>query len=123
MNFPKSFYTALSEDTLFEVKGGTKRDSFLEIWMVEVDNRVFARSWSKSERSWFTAFLEEGQGEIRYRGNVLKVEGIQVNPTDPVHSKINQAYLLKYTQEGNRYYAEGITQPQYVHYTLEFKPI
>lgn len=123
MTFPESLYTALQEDTLLKVKGGTSRDRFLEIWMVTVDNRVFARSWSKSERSWFTAFLEEGLGEIGYRNQVLQVSGVKVSNDDPIQDKINQAYLTKYTQEGNRYYAEGITQSEYRDYTLEFKPI
>lgn len=120
MKFPDSFYSALQEDTLLKVKGGAQRERFLEIWMVAVGDRVFARSWSKSKRSWFTAFLEEGIGAVAYRNKEIQVKGEKVAPNDPIQADINKAYLLKYTQEQNKYYAEGITQDEYLDYTLEF---
>ena len=41
------FYEYLESNTLVEIKGGTKRNRFLEIWMVSVNKRIFARTWKK----------------------------------------------------------------------------
>lgn len=120
MPFPNSFYPYLQETTLVGIKGGSTRKSFLDIWMVAVGDRVFARSWNKSERSWFTAFRETGIGEIRYGERVLQVKGTVLESGDDLHPLINSAYLQKYTQAKNLPYAHGITQAEYTSYTLEF---
>lgn len=120
MPFPSSFYPYLQANTLIGVKGGSTRKSFLDIWMVAVGERVFARSWNKSERSWFTAFRETGIGEIRYGERILQVKGTVLAASDDLHPLISAAYLQKYTQAENLPYAQGITQPEYVHYTMEF---
>ncbi|MEO0895635.1 MAG: DUF2255 family protein [Bacteroidota bacterium] len=120
MPFPNDFIQFLHQHTLVGIKGGEQRKTFLDIWMVEVGGRVFARSWSKSERSWFTAFQQESFGEIRYGKSILRVKGIKLSHDPNLSDNINQAYLTKYTQEQNIRYAQGITQPEYVDYTMEF---
>ncbi len=120
MIFPNDFYTFLSNNTLVEIKGGFERETFLKIWMVEVNNRVFARSWNKSPRSWFTEFIKTGKGQIKYGDKIITVKGKKLNPNDETQDLINKAYLEKYTQENNIKYANGITQPEYANYTLEF---
>jgi hypothetical protein len=42
--FPVEFYKYLEENALVEIKSGENRTKFTEIWMVIVDERVFARS-------------------------------------------------------------------------------
>ncbi|MBF8964657.1 DUF2255 family protein [Pontibacter sp. FD36] len=118
-SFPTDFIAYLGSSTLVGVKGGVERETFLNIWMVEVAGRVFARSWTKSNRSWFTAFLEEGVGQIQYGQQVLNVRGEQVRDTD-LNLQVDQAYRAKYTQEHNLPYVAGITQPEYHNYTMEF---
>ena len=46
--FPADFPHYLKNHTLIGIKGGRERDSFLNIWMVEVDGRYFSRSWNKN---------------------------------------------------------------------------
>ncbi|MCB0633193.1 MAG: DUF2255 family protein, partial [Lewinella sp.] len=120
MSFPSSFYQHLQKHTLTGIKGGRQRPSFLDIWMVTVEGRVFARSWNKSARSWFTAFQETGEGEIKYGDRVICVRGRQPEDDPQLTAQINQAYLRKYTQPENIPYAEGITKPEYAAYTMEF---
>jgi len=117
--FPEDFLTYLKQNTLAGVKGGLVRETFLNIWMVEVDGRVFARSWEKSSRSWFTAFQEQGTGQIKYGDKVMNVSGITNNDPDQ-NLLIDEAYRKKYTQEHNLFYVNGITQPEYRNYTMEF---
>ena len=119
MTFPENFYSYLRSNTLVGIKGGIERESFLEIWMVEVNNRVFARSWNKSPRSWFTEFIKTGKGQVKYGNDILIVEGNKLDAKDDMHKLINQAYLEKYNQKENVKYAKGITQPEYANFTLE----
>jgi hypothetical protein len=120
MNFPSDFYQHLSDNSLTEIKGGTTRETFLEIWVVAVGGRVFARSWNKSPRSWFTAFISEGVGEIKFGEQVFKVTGKQLASDDPIHRAIDDRYLEIYDQPHNLMYSQGIAKPEYYGYTMEF---
>lgn len=118
--FPKEFHTYLANNTLIEVKGGRERPTFLPIWMVEVENRIFARSWNKSEKSWFTEFQKTGVGEIKYGEKIINVKGGKIHPEDPINQKVSEAYILKYDQPQNLKYSKGISQPEYFDFTMEF---
>jgi len=120
MSFPSEFYNYLESHPLIQIKGGTERDSFLNIWMVEVEGRIFARSWNKSAKSWFTEFQKTGVGEIKYGNDIMKVIGKKLEKQDSLNKLIDQAYLLKYTQPEKLKYAIGISQPEYADYTMEF---
>lgn len=120
--FPTDFYAYLASHTLIEIKGGTSRDTFTSIWMVAVGERVFARTWEKSERSWFTALLREGAGEIRYGATVIPIRGIKIERQPDLNEQINQAYKAKYTQPESLMYVNGITQPEYADCTVELVP-
>ncbi|HMR43303.1 MAG TPA: DUF2255 family protein [Saprospiraceae bacterium] len=118
-NFPPDFYEHLKQNTLTGIKAGSRRDSFLDIWMVNVEGRIFARSWGKSEKSWFTALLQEKTGQIKYGDRIINIEGIPCKDA-ALNAKIDQAYLARYTSSENLPYAIGITQPEYAGYTMEF---
>ncbi|RMA65793.1 DUF2255 family protein [Ulvibacter antarcticus] len=120
MSFPNSFYSHLKVNNYTGIIGGRERETFLEIWVVAVNKRVFARSWDKSERSWFTAFLNSGIGKLQYGDEVIEVEGKKLKKTDSFHQKINEAYVKRYTEKENIYYAQGISQPEYADFTIEF---
>ncbi|MBS2213657.1 DUF2255 family protein [Carboxylicivirga mesophila] len=119
-HFPIDFYEYLEANTLIEIKGGNTRETFLKIWMVQVDNRVFARSWNKSPKSWFTEILKTGLGQIKYNNQVINIHGKKVDKDDAINLHIDKAYLDKYNQAHNLKYTKGITQPEYANYTMEF---
>lgn len=118
--FPLDFYQFLEENTLIGIKGGKTRTTFLKIWMVTVDGKVFARSWNKSEKSWFTEFQKSGCGQIEYDNKIINVKGRKLKKSDFMNKSIDKAYIEKYTQPKNLKYVEGITQPEYANYTMEF---
>lgn len=120
MSFPADFYSHLKDHNYTLIKGGMDRKNFLEIWIVEVDRRIFARSWNKSERSWFTAFLDSGVGQLKYGNKIINVKGKKLDSNSEMHELINQAYLKRYIEAENIFYAKGISQPEYRDYTLEF---
>ena len=120
MGFPAEFFNHLETHNYTEIKGGITRTTFLEIWVVAVGDRVFARSWNKSAHSWFTAFLETGNGQLKFGDTIIDVSGIKVQPRLAIHKSINEAYRNRYTEKENTYYVNGITQPEYEAYTMEF---
>ena len=73
MIFPIEFYKFLKENTLVEIKSGNHRNKFTEIWMVNVDGRIFARSWNKNLNGWMNDFLTNKSGEIKFGENILNV--------------------------------------------------
>lgn len=118
--FTKDFYTYIANNTLVEIKGGLLRPTFLKIWMVEVEKRIFARSWNKSDKSWFTEFQKTGIGEIKYGDKIILVKGEKLNPQNLINQKICTAYIHKYDQPENLKYSKGISKPEYFDYTMEF---
>ena len=117
----KELIEYLNNNTLIEIKGGLEREKFIEIWMVNVDNRIFARSWNKSKKSWFTEFQKIGVGQIKFGEKILNVFGKKTQKDDEINEKIDETYLRKYIQPENINYAKGITQPEYADYTMKFK--
>ncbi|MBN8684151.1 MAG: DUF2255 family protein [Chitinophagales bacterium] len=117
--FPPDFYEHLQINSLTGIKAGQNRSTFLDIWMVNVEGRIFARSWGKSEKSWFTTLQQEPFGQIQYGDKVLNIRGVKCE--DPnLNRQIDEAYLQRYTTEASRPYAIGISQPEYADYTMEF---
>ncbi len=120
MGFPKDIFAHMEAHNYVEIKGGVQRDTFLEIWMVSVNERIFARSWNKSKRSWFTAFLDTGIGQLKYGDKIISVKGEKLNKNSEMHPLINEAYRARYNEPENIYYSEGISKPEYADYTMEF---
>lgn len=119
MMFPVELIEYLDSHTLIEIKGGVDRETFLKIWMVSVDNRIFARSWTMSSKSWFTEFVKQEIGQLKFGENVITVSGKQLFD-DELNRLVDQAYKQKYTQQENIIYVNGITEPKYHNYTMEF---
>lgn len=118
--FPESFYQHLANHTLTRIKAGPQRERFTPIWVVRVGQRVFARSWNKSESGWFGSLQQTGVGQLQYGDTILSIRARQLPADDAVHAEIDAAYLSRYTQPENVPYAQGISQPEYAQYTMEF---
>ena len=110
----------IKNNSLIGIKAGNKRDSFLEIWMVIVDGRVFARSWGLATRSWYNAFKEDNTGEILCGEAIHKIKAIVPDDIEALTKQINKAYLDKYDYGSNSYYANGIIEEKHAIKTMEF---
>lgn len=119
-SFPSDFSEYLKQNNHIGIKGGRERSSFLEIWMVEVEGRYFSRSWNRSLKSWYTEFVSTGIGQISYGETIINVRGRKLPDNDPFQEKINFAYRKRYAQPENIFYSDGISQPEYADYTMEF---
>ena len=114
----------IKSSNLIGLKAGHERETFLEIWMVVVDNRIFARSWGFAERSWYNYFLNDSSGEIKCGDEVFQIEAVVPDNDDEFNEKISEAYLKKYSNsEHNLKYAKGIVREAHVNKTMEFRTV
>lgn len=110
----------IQNNTIIGVKAGLQRPEFLEIWMVVVQNRIFARSWGLAERSWYNTFLEKPEGEIQCGETIYSIKALIPQDINDLTEEINEAYLTKYNTGHNIPYSQGIIQEKHVARTMEF---
>jgi hypothetical protein len=110
----------IQHHSLTGIKAGQERPHFLDIWMVVVEGRIFARSWGLSANSWYHTFLKHPQGAIRCGEQEFAIEARVPSDLEQLTPAINQAYLSKYNSEHNRSYAQGIVQAPHTAHTMEF---
>lgn len=110
----------VQSNNLIGIKAGSERPDFLEIWIVTVRDRIFARSWGIAERSWYNTFLKDPAGKIKCGNHIYTIKAIIPDDIDQLTEEINQAYLAKYNSEHNRQYAIGIIKDKHVEKTMEF---
>jgi len=91
--------------------------------MVEVEGRIFGRSYQLSERSWYTAFLNGDNGDIRCGKEIIPVKGSKPADIDVINGAINKAYEKKYLVKAyNKKWVDGLAQAERVARTMEFIP-
>src|SRR5215831_8238287 len=95
--FSKAFLKRIQETQITSVRIGEGRTKFTGIWMVEVNSRVFARSYNLSERSWYTALLNGDKGDIKCGKQVVPVNGARLVDDEILTNAINKAYEKKYS--------------------------
>ena len=122
--FSKAFLKCIRETEINSVRVGKDRTKFTGIWMVEVEDRVFARSYYGADRSWYTAFLEGSTGAIKCGEGIINVSGKKPSDAGIITEAINKAYEKKYTvKEHNKKWVNGLIQPERVARTMEFIPL
>ena len=112
----------VENNSLIGLKAGNERPDFLEIWMVVVKGRVFARSWAMSERSWYTTFLKNKEGFIKCGDWVSAINGIVPLDLPELGEEINKAYIKKYDFGANSVYVQEIIEKNRMDKTMEFVP-
>ena len=110
----------IQNNTIIGIKAGHQRPKFLEIWMVVVQNRIFARSLGLAERSWYHTFLKDSAGEIQCGETIYPIKAIIPEDISSLTEEINQAYLTKYNSGHNIPYSQAIIHEKYVAQTMEF---
>jgi hypothetical protein len=105
---------------LIGIKAGYERQNFLEIWMVVVQNRIFARSWGLAEKSWYNSFIKNPIGEIQCGDSQFTINGLVPQDKEELADAINEAYLTKYNTGHNIKYAKGIVTEKHIEKTMEF---
>jgi len=122
--FPKAFLNCINETQITSVRAGEGRTKFTGIWMVEVKGRIFARSYSLSERSWYTTLLGGDIGELKCEKEIVPIKGLKPADLNTLTQSINKAYEKKYLAKAyNKKWVDGLCQPERVARTMEFIPV
>jgi hypothetical protein len=122
--FPKTFLKCIDATHITSVRGGKDRTKFTGIWMVQVKGRIFARSYSLSERSWYTTLLAGEDGDIKCKKEIIPVRGVKPPDLNTITQLINKAYEKKYLVKAyNKKWVDGLCKPGSVARTMEFIPV
>ena len=118
--FSKNVVEELRKAKILGVRAGTDH-RYTGIWVVTVDDRVFARSWSDKPTGWLRAFKKEPAGTIQVGEREIRVQGKVVRSTR-LRDAVTAAFAEKYNTKGSLKWVEGFAEPERVVNTIEFVP-
>jgi hypothetical protein len=121
--FSKAFLKCINETQIPSVRAGKGREKFTGIWMVVVKDRIFARSYNLSDRSWYTTLLNGDNGDIKCGKEIIPVKSLKPGDIKTITKAINKAYEKKYLVKAyNKKWVDGLCEPERVARTMEFIP-
>ena len=118
--FKKADVEALNKAKILGVRAGTEH-RYTGVWVVVVEDRVFARSWYDKPTGWFRAFKEQPEGMIQVGDREVRVRGKAVRSAR-IRDAVTVAFAEKYNTKGSQKWVEGFAEPERVLTTLEFVP-
>lgn len=120
--FPKPIIAAIRDAKILGIRAGTKPHRIIGIWVVVVEGRVFVRSYSLKERSWWRTFLEEPRGIIIVNEREIKVRPVFTR-SERLKKLVDGAYAEKYNTPGSLQYVKGFKEKKRRDTTTELVPI
>ena len=118
--FPDDVIEAFRRAKIIGVRAGAQH-SFTGVWVVVVDGRVFARSWSDKPTGWFRAFRRDGDGTVQVGALELPVRA-KFTRGARLLGAVTKALAEKYNTKGSRKWVEGFAEPEREPHTVEFVP-
>lgn len=119
---PAATVDAIDEAKYLGVKAGAGSDHrFIGIWVVVVDGRVFARSWTVKPNGWYRAFLADPVGVVQVGERQIRVRARPVR-SERLLDAIERAYAEKYNTQASRKYVRGFRTQRRRQATVEFVP-
>jgi hypothetical protein len=106
-SFPRDILAAIRDSKILGIRAGTQPHRFIGIWVVVVEGRVFVRSWSLKQRSWYRTFLTEPRGVVQVDGRQIPVRAVRTR-SERLKDAVDRAYLEKYNTPGSIKYARGL---------------
>lgn len=83
----------INSSNVHQVRCGDHR--FIDITIVETEERFFVRQYKFGKRSWYDAFLEHPEGAMKLGEVVVPIEGLVPEDLDEINPKVTKAYLDK----------------------------
>jgi hypothetical protein len=120
--FTRPVLDAIAKGMVIGIRAGRAPHRFIGIWAVVADGRVFVRSWSRKERSWWRTFLVEPRGRITVGPRELAVRAIQTR-SERTKAAVDAAYLEKYATPASRKYVRDLNRPPCRDTTTELVPL
>jgi hypothetical protein len=116
--FDDAIVEAARNAKILGVRAGTEH-RYSGVWVVVVDDRVFARSWYDKPTGWFRAFKKEPHGTIQIGKLEVPVRGKPVRSTR-IRDAVTVAFAEKYNTKGSQVWVKGFAELARVLNTLEF---
>ena len=120
--FSKSVIDSIRVGRILGIRAGTKPHRIIGIWAVVVEDRVFVRSYSLKERSWYRTFQEDPRGVIEVNGKQFKVRPVFTR-SERLKRLVDKAYAEKFPTPGSRVFVEGFKEKQRRDTTTELVPL
>ena len=120
VSFSDAVVKALQNAKIIGVRAGIEH-GYTGVWVVVVDDRIFARSWNDKPTGWFRAFRKEPSGMIQVGEREIRVRGKQLRSAR-MRDAVTAAFAEKYNTKGSRKWVEGFAEPERLVTTLEFVP-
>jgi hypothetical protein len=118
--FSKTIVEAARSAKIMGVRAGTEH-KYTGVWVVVVEDRIFARSWSDKPTGWFRAFKKQPAGTIQIGEREISVRGKPVRSAR-ILDAVTTAFGEKYNTKGSRKWVEGFAEPERLATTIEFIP-
>ena len=118
--FDSEIVEAFRKAKIMGVRAGTEH-KYTGVWVVVVDDRVFARSWSDKPSGGFQAFRKQRSGMVQIGDLEVSVRGKAVRSAR-IRDAVTAAFGEKYPTKGSRKWVEGFAEPARVANTIEFVP-
>lgn len=118
--FSKLVVEAFRNAKIIGVRAG-REHSYTGVWVVVVDDRIFARSWSDKPTGWFRAFKKGPTGTVQVGEREVRVQGKAVRSAR-LRDAVTKAFAEKYPTKGSQKWVEGFAEPERVVNTIEFVP-
>ena len=118
--FPESVVEAARKAKILGVRAGNEH-RYTGVWVVVVDGRIFARSWSDKPTGWCRAFRKQPKGTIQIADLEVSVHAKLVGSAR-LREAVTAAFGEKYNTKASRKWVEGFAEPARTLTTLEFVP-
>lgn len=118
--FSKTIVEAARSAKIMGVRSGTEH-KFTGVWVVVVEGRIFARSWSDKPTGWFRAFRKQPDGTIQIGDREIPVRGKPVRSAR-ILDAVTVAFGEKYNTKASQKWVDGFAEPERLATTLEFAP-
>lgn len=118
--FADDIVEAARNAKILGVRAGTEH-KYTGVWLVVVEDRIFARSWNDKPTGWFRAFKKEPSGTIQIGKLEIPVRGKPVRSAR-LRDAVTVAFGEKYNTKGSRKWVEGFAEPARLLTTMEFVP-
>jgi len=120
--FARSTVAAIDHAKILGVRAGARSNHrFIGIWVVVVNDRVFARSWTLKPAGWYRTFLEDPLGMIQVGERQYRIRAVPVL-SEAVRDAVDEAYARKYPTPGSAKYVRGFRTKRRRLATMEFVP-
>jgi hypothetical protein len=118
--FDEAIVEAARIAKILGVRSGTDH-RYTGVWLVVVDDRIFARSWNDKPTGWFRAFKKDPRGTIQIGKLEIPVRGKAVRSAR-IRDAVTAAIAEKYNTKGSQQWVKGFKEPERVLTTMEFVP-